>query len=113
AGFVITSASSNQLLGQISIRDISLEYGTGQISYWVVPGARHKGVATDALREVSRWAFEDLGLHRLMIHHSTQNEASCGVALRAGFELEGTAREALLHLDGWHDMHTHGRVAQT
>jgi RimJ/RimL family protein N-acetyltransferase len=40
-----------------------------------------------------------------------QNEISCRVAVRVGFPLEGTMRSALLHDDGWHDMHVHARVA--
>ncbi|MEA2551482.1 MAG: hypothetical protein QOE25_1251 [Actinomycetota bacterium] len=111
AGWAITSSSTGDLLGQISLRDVSLEFGTAQISYWVLPPARRRGVASDSVLEVTRWAFEELGLHRLVIHHSTSNEPSCMVAERAGFVLEGTATSALLHLDGWHDMHTHGRVA--
>jgi RimJ/RimL family protein N-acetyltransferase len=41
------------------------------------------------------------------------NAESCQVALKAGFALEGTARSALLHTDGWHDMHVHARLRPT
>ncbi|MEU1023512.1 GNAT family protein, partial [Streptomyces sp. NPDC005904] len=51
------------------------------------------------------------GLHRLELTHATANEASCRVALKAGFPAEGTKRSALLHADGWHDMHLHARIA--
>lgn len=57
------------------------------------------------------WAF-DRGLHRVHLEHSVGNPASCRVAERAGFTLEGTQRSAALHLDGWHDMHLHARVAR-
>jgi RimJ/RimL family protein N-acetyltransferase len=40
------------------------------------------------------------------------NTASCRVAGKAGFRLEGTLRSALLHTDGWHDMHLHGRTGE-
>jgi [ribosomal protein S5]-alanine N-acetyltransferase len=39
------------------------------------------------------------------------NQASCRVGAKAGYELEGIMRGALLHADGWHDMHLHARVA--
>jgi hypothetical protein len=32
------------------------------------------------------------------------------VAGKAGFAFEGTKRSAVLHQDGWHDMHLHARV---
>jgi RimJ/RimL family protein N-acetyltransferase len=59
---------------------------------------------------VSRWAFA-FGLHRIEVHHSTRNPASCRVAERAGYPLEGTKRSQALHTDGWHDMHLHARLA--
>ncbi len=89
---------------------MNLEFGHGHITYWTLSGFRGAGTATNAAAAAARWALEDLGLHRLEIHHSTQNETSCRVAERAGFELEGAMRSALLHEDGWHDMHVHARV---
>ena len=62
-------------------------------------------------RALADWAVSDIGLHRLEIRQSTANAESCQVALRARFNLEGTARRALLHADGWHDMHVHARLA--
>jgi len=82
-------------------------------SRWVLPVARGRGVASHALQEITRWAFDDLGLHRLELEHSTHNEASCRVAARGGYELEGTMRHQGLHLDGWHDTHLHAALAMT
>lgn len=52
-----------------------------------------------------------LGLHRIEVDHSTRNTASCRVAERAGYRVEGTKRSQALHADGWHDMHQHARIA--
>ncbi|WP_405527916.1 GNAT family N-acetyltransferase [Streptomyces canus] len=60
--------------------------------------------------EIAYWALHDLGLHRLTLCHAVANEASCRVAEKAGFRLEGTMRHALLHADGRHDQHLHARV---
>ena len=67
-------------------------------------------MATAATVAVARWAVAELGLHRLFLLHSTANPASCRVAVKAGFALEGTLRSAMRHPDGWHDMHLHGLV---
>jgi RimJ/RimL family protein N-acetyltransferase len=88
---------------------LRLSHGVAEAAYWTLPAARGRGVATRALQEVTRWAF-DVGLHRVELEHSTQNLPSCRVALKAGFLVEGTRRSAGLHGDGWHDMHLHGRV---
>ncbi|WP_437100600.1 GNAT family N-acetyltransferase [Streptomyces kronopolitis] len=66
------------------------------------PAARGAGVAVEATRCLSRWALNDLGLHRLRLCHSVANPASRRVADRAGFTLEGTMRSALPHADGRH-----------
>ena len=60
---------------------------------------------------LARWAFDDLGLHRLGLLHSTRNAGSCRVAQRGLYVAEGTLREQALHADGWHDMHVHARLA--
>ena len=48
---------------------------------------------------------------RLENVHAVENMASCRVADKAGFALEGTLRSAMLHADGWHDMHLHAAIA--
>jgi RimJ/RimL family protein N-acetyltransferase len=104
---VVSRSDRSVLLGRVALRRISLAEGSGEITYWVLSDARRQGVASLATVAVSRWAFRDLGLHRLDLLHSVRNEASCRVATSAGFESEGTLREYLLHVDGWHDMHLH------
>ena len=98
------------VLGRVALREIRLADGVAECTYWVLPAARNRGVATAATAEVARWALDELGLHRLFLMHSTANPASCRVAAKAGFALEGTLRSAMRHPDGWHDMHLHGRV---
>jgi [ribosomal protein S5]-alanine N-acetyltransferase len=112
ASWAIGNADGEDLLGYVALRDVDLEFGHAEVTYWVLPAFRRQGVATRAYRAVAGWAFADLGLHRLEIRHSTANVASCGVASDAGFEPEGTSRSALPHPDGWHDMHVHSRIAR-
>jgi len=97
-------------LGLIGWGDIDLDDGNAEIVYWVLPAARGGGAVVEATRRVSRWALDDLGLHRLRLCHSTANPASCGAAQKAGYSFEGTQRSALLHEDGWHDEHLHSLV---
>jgi RimJ/RimL family protein N-acetyltransferase len=109
-GWAVTSSSAGAVLGQVSLRDINLEFGHAECTYWVLPMARGRGVASSSAGVVARWALDDLGLHRVQVMHSVANRASCRVALNAGFSVEGTMRSALLHHDGWHDMHLHAML---
>ncbi|MGW3354596.1 GNAT family N-acetyltransferase [Streptomyces bungoensis] len=98
-------------LGLAGLNDVDLAGGTAEVVYWVLPRARGNGVAVAAARRLSRWALDELGLHRLGLYHSTANPASCRVAEKAGFRHEGTLRSAQPHTDGRHDLHLHARVA--
>nr|WP_184988355.1 GNAT family N-acetyltransferase [Sphaerisporangium rubeum] len=98
------------VLGRVGLRTVDLALGIGEVAYWTLPAARRRGVTARAVSELARWALDDLGLHRLELRHSMANVASCRVAGRAGFTAEGVLRSALLHADGWHDMHIHGLV---
>jgi RimJ/RimL family protein N-acetyltransferase len=54
--------------------------------------------------------FQRWHVRRLFLQHSTANPASCRVADKASFRIEGTLRHAMLHADGWHDVHLFGRL---
>ncbi|MCP2328935.1 RimJ/RimL family protein N-acetyltransferase [Hamadaea flava] len=97
-------------LGQVGLRQVDLFEGHAHVSYWVRPEARGKGVAIAATEAMVDWCFGAAGLHRLQLSHSTANAASCRVAGKLGFALEGTSRGAGRHADGWHDMHVHSRL---
>lgn len=98
-------------VGYIALRTVYLAEGSAEVSYWVVPQARGQRLASRAAEVLARWAFTDLGLHRLSLMHSVANPRSCATSLRAGFPAEGVLREHMRHADGWHDMHLHGRLA--
>ena len=108
AGWAVCEGDT--LLGRVGLRTLDLSEGVGEASYWVLPTARGRGVAPRALRAVTSWMFEHVGLHRIELAHSLRNEPSCRVASKAGYVLEGTKRQQALHGDGWHDMHLHARL---
>ena len=99
------------LLGRVGIGGVSLDEARAGVTYWVLPEARGHNVASRAVGDVADWAFDYVGFHRLELDHSTKNPASCRVATKAGFMGEGIKRGRALHLDGWHDMHVHGLLA--
>ncbi|WP_268243668.1 GNAT family N-acetyltransferase [Arthrobacter sp. AQ5-05] len=109
AGWAITRGG--EAIGQISLRRIDLENGSGEFSYWILPEGRGANVAPLALSKLSAWAFGRAGFHTLELAHSVNNPASCRVAQKSGYPAEGVKRQQVHHADGWHDMHTHARLA--
>lgn len=65
-----------------------------ELGYLLAPGARGRGAATRALRLLSDWAFDTVGLQRLQLLISVDNQASSRVAKRAGYRLDGVLRSA-------------------
>lgn len=109
ASWAVTEAG--ELVGRMAFHDLDFVDGAGQVAYWVLPAARGRNIAGRALSTATDWMFDEAGFHRFTLYHSTRNEPSCRVAGKAGYEHEGTARQQELHLDGWHDMHVHARIA--
>ena len=76
-------------VGSLSIHRIDRDQGDGEIGYWIALAARGRGLAGRAAAAACRWAFADLGLHRIQLFHAVENVASARVAEKAGFTCEG------------------------
>jgi RimJ/RimL family protein N-acetyltransferase len=63
-----------------------------ELGYVVSRGSRGRGVATEALRLLTRWAFEERSAARAYLRINVGNEASRRVAARCGYTYEGTLR---------------------
>jgi RimJ/RimL family protein N-acetyltransferase len=72
--------------------DIDREGRQLELGYVVAPDARGRGVATESLRLLTDWAFEELDALRIALWISAENEASKRVATNAGYRYEGTLR---------------------
>ncbi|HVQ87224.1 MAG TPA: GNAT family N-acetyltransferase [Actinomycetes bacterium] len=111
ASWVICGKDPHQPLGALSVHKINEENLTASVGYWTHARARGQGIATAAVRLASTWAMAELGMVRLELIHAVANSASCRVAERAGYLLEGTTRKGERCGDGeWYDEHIHGKV---
>jgi RimJ/RimL family protein N-acetyltransferase len=111
---VLDAADPSTYLGNISLYEIDLDpaHAQASIGYRIAPAHRGKGVATTALRTVTEWAFRDVRLFRIQLFHAVDNPASCAVAERGGYRLEGVLRSGTTYGDGLrHDEHLHARLA--
>ncbi len=95
AGFAVLGAGG-VFLGFVAIVDLDLPARQGEIGYVVAPEARGRGVAGRALRLVTDWALDGLGLERVELRIDTDNEPSIRVAERCRYAREGVFRS--LHL---------------
>jgi RimJ/RimL family protein N-acetyltransferase len=107
--FGTSEVVDDEVLGSVTIHRIDMAQSRAEIAYWTSPSARGKGIATSALSAVVDWGFEKLELFRLSLTHADGNHASCRVAEKAGFQLEGSMRASFVYGDGRrYDEHLHG-----
>jgi len=92
-GFAIED-DDGTFLGLALAPEIDREGREVELGYIVHPAARGRGVATAALKLLTRWAFDELGALRAYLHIDVANAASRRVAERAGYVHEGTLRSA-------------------
>jgi RimJ/RimL family protein N-acetyltransferase len=112
ASFAVCAVDGAELLGSVSLFRIDRVHDNAEMGYWVAVGARGRGVAATAVRALTDWSFTALGLARVQLFHAVENPASCRVAEKAGYRLEGTVRQSYRYGDGLlHDEHLHGRLA--
>jgi len=76
---------------------------SGALGYWVGADVNGRGVATAAVGQLARFAFGDLGLHRLEAGTLPHNTASQRVLLRNGFQRYGLAPRYLKIAGEWRD----------
>jgi RimJ/RimL family protein N-acetyltransferase len=91
-GLAVVDAGGGEILGAVGVMRIDPSKGTAEVGYWVARPARRRGVATRAVRLVSRWALAFLGLARLELLAEPDNLASQRVAERSGYAREGLLR---------------------
>jgi RimJ/RimL family protein N-acetyltransferase len=90
-GFAIVG-DGGDFLGVAVAPRLDRDARTAELGYVVAREARGRGVATEALRLLTEWAFADAGMLRLELLISVDNPASKRVAERCGYVREGVLR---------------------
>lgn len=88
--FAICLNESGRHIGNIKLGPINRVHGFAHIKFFI--GEREhwgKGIATEAVDLVVRYAFETLGLHKVLAGCYANNEASLRVFRKCGFKKEG------------------------
>ncbi len=95
-GFAIEDAETGAFLGIAGLVAIERDANQAEIGYIVVREARGRGIATRALGLVTDYALGEVGLERVQLMISVDNEPSLRVAERCGYRREGVFRSLYL-----------------
>jgi [ribosomal protein S5]-alanine N-acetyltransferase len=110
AHWAVVDAGTDVLLARAALKHLKFTDAGADVAYWTTPAARGRGVCPRAVEAMASWAFDTAGFHRLELEHALVNTASCRVAEKTGFAVEGGRRSAWLQADGRHDTHLHARL---
>ena len=103
----ITLRSEGQQIGGIGLR-IEQQHQHAELGYWLGVSYWGQGYATEASREMLRYGFEELNLHRIFATHFKHNPASGRVLKKIGMHYEGCQREHLLKWGQFIDSEMYG-----
>jgi RimJ/RimL family protein N-acetyltransferase len=107
---VITSASG-ELAGEALLWGIDLHNRLAHVGLALLPGFRGRGWSAEVLRLLCRYGFVVSGLNRLQLETGAGNTPMLRAAARAGFEEEGTLRQAAWALGSFGDTVVMGLLA--
>ena len=102
-----------RMVGSAGLNHFDTANNRANLGYWLRADATGFGYATSATRLLARYGLDELGLHRIEVMMSVENDASRQVAIRAGAGYEGVQRGRLLLRGRYHDAHGYAFVATT
>ena len=79
-----------------------------ELGYWIGTPFWGRGIATEAAKEMLRYGFEELRLHRIFAEHFAHNPASGRVLAKIGMKHEGCHRRHVLKWGEFVDAEQYG-----
>jgi len=105
---VCDAAKPAVLLGMVGLHNIEQEGdpgGRAEIGYWLASAARGRGLMSRAVRVISAWGVDEMGLARIDWVAAVGNTPSRNVVEQCGYRFEGTCRLAMKQrgrrIDAW------------
>lgn len=92
--WVIESKERGQVIGSISVIWINEDVASCEVGYCLGDKFWGKGIMPEALSEVIRFLFEEVGMNRIQATHDVNNPNSGKVMEKCDMKYEGTMRQA-------------------
>ena len=110
--FMIFDIKDHTFLGSVGLNHINRTHGFANLDYWVRSSRTHQGIASAAVRLLSRFGLHELGFNRIEIIAGTRNRPSQRVAEKAGAKREGILRNKIMLHGMPHDAVLYSLIAQ-
>lgn len=103
----ITLRANDRQIGGVGLR-IDHDQQHAELGYWLGLPYWGQGYATEAAREMLRYGFEELEIHRIYASHFKHNPASGQVLKKIGMHHEGCQREHIRKWEAFVDSELYG-----
>ncbi len=104
ATFAIELKEQHRVIGTIGFTWVNTDFQSAEVGYSLGRAYWNQGLATEALKEVLRFAFDTLALNRVEAMHELDNPASGRVMRKAGMHEEGILRERVRNKGQYRDV---------
>lgn len=104
--------SGENPVGLINLFSIDDVFGLAEVGFGIIPEHWGNGYASDGLRTLCSYAFEERGLHKVYGNAFATNAGSQRVMEKVGFQEEGILREEAIEDGRRVDMHRYGLLAE-
>jgi len=101
--YKVIEEETNEVVGHISLGGISRKNKSGRISRVLIGDDKYKGkgYCTEMVKAILKIGFDELGLHRISLGVYDTNQSALKCYIAAGFTIEGTMRDVILHNNEW------------
>lgn len=107
--FAVVLKETGQLIGGVGLHVAGKQQG--ETGYCFNPLFWRKGYASEAAREMLKFGFGELGLHRIYATCRPDNVGSAKVMQKIGMKYEGHLREHMWFKGKWHDSYQYSILA--
>ena len=90
--FLIKETATNKIVGFIDLKNINWDIPKTEIGYFIHKDYEGKGIASNALKMIISFCFDDLKMSKLFLRTTKGNIGSQKVAEKNGFQKEGFVR---------------------
>ncbi|RLZ02364.1 GNAT family N-acetyltransferase [Kocuria tytonicola] len=102
-GFSVVDSATDELIGHVTLYGASLPARAATLAVLIAPDHVDRGYGTDAVRLLTKFGFQEMGLHRIELRVFAYNERARAVYRKLGHVEEGTRRDIAFHGGEFHD----------
>ena len=102
--WALVNKAQNKMIGTCGFVSFDTSNNSAEIGYVISDAYWGRGYATEAVRRVIEYGFEELGLNRIVARHIVGNDRSGRVMQKCGMQFEGIQRRAMYIKEKYRDI---------